>query len=210
MTIWATCPGCGKRISAPDTAAGHKAKCPKCGHVVRLPAGAGPDADRPDPAEALARAAAESAQRGGGATEATRPAAEGAASSEPASGVRPSPSRSGLSQRRSSTTLSRLAARTSPYRPLRFLAAVVFGMAVTVAVLAFVGGLVGLILLAVSGSPGVAVIVFVAALVAAAGVLVGGKIVSELLRLWADVGDRTRQMVMILEERAARPEADEE
>ena len=48
---------------------------------------------------------------------------------------------------------------------------------------------------------------FAVLLVAAAGVLVGGKIVSELLRLWADVGDRTRQMVMILEERAARPEA---
>ena len=37
MAISATCPGCGKRISGPDSAAGHKAKCPKCGQIVTFP-----------------------------------------------------------------------------------------------------------------------------------------------------------------------------
>ena len=37
MAIKVECPACGKRLSAPDSAAGKRAKCPTCGAVVVVP-----------------------------------------------------------------------------------------------------------------------------------------------------------------------------
>lgn len=37
MAIELTCPGCGKRLRVPDSAAGKKGKCPSCGMVVDIP-----------------------------------------------------------------------------------------------------------------------------------------------------------------------------
>lgn len=38
MPITCECPQCGKRLKAPDSAAGKKAKCPDCGTAVPIPA----------------------------------------------------------------------------------------------------------------------------------------------------------------------------
>ena len=38
MPITVFCPNCGKKLKAPDTAAGRKAKCPQCQTVLTLPA----------------------------------------------------------------------------------------------------------------------------------------------------------------------------
>lgn len=43
MSISTECPECGKRLKAPDTAAGRKAKCPQCGTAVRIPQSADGD-----------------------------------------------------------------------------------------------------------------------------------------------------------------------
>ena len=37
MPISVNCPHCGKRLKAPDSAAGKRAKCPGCGKAVQLP-----------------------------------------------------------------------------------------------------------------------------------------------------------------------------
>ncbi|MBN1589112.1 MAG: hypothetical protein JW888_06335 [Pirellulales bacterium] len=37
MPIAVLCPKCGKKLSAPDAAAGKRAKCPHCGQVMQLP-----------------------------------------------------------------------------------------------------------------------------------------------------------------------------
>ena len=37
MPIKMNCPSCGKTLSAPDAAAGKKAKCPACGQVMTVP-----------------------------------------------------------------------------------------------------------------------------------------------------------------------------
>ncbi len=37
MTISVKCKTCGKKLKAPDSAAGKKAKCPGCGKVVKIP-----------------------------------------------------------------------------------------------------------------------------------------------------------------------------
>jgi predicted RNA-binding Zn-ribbon protein involved in translation (DUF1610 family) len=37
MPIKMTCASCGKTLSAPDTAAGKKAKCPSCGQIMLVP-----------------------------------------------------------------------------------------------------------------------------------------------------------------------------
>ncbi|MFN0051574.1 MAG: hypothetical protein ACKV0T_05245 [Planctomycetales bacterium] len=37
MPISVECPSCGKRLKAPDSAAGKKAKCPQCGTPVPIP-----------------------------------------------------------------------------------------------------------------------------------------------------------------------------
>jgi len=211
MAISATCPGCGKRISGPDSAAGHKAKCPKCGQVVTFPkadsaadlaeavrankAGRSPTAD-------LARALA-----GGAGAAPAAPTGEPEPEPEPA--ATPTPGRGATPSRRSSTTLSRMLARSSPYKTLRLLGVILYGIGIAVSVLTFLGGLAALILLAMSGQPGPAVGVFIAALVAAAVVLIGAKAGSELMRLLADVGDRTRQMTLLLENRFAQDHAND-
>jgi len=174
MPISATCPGCGKIISAPDSAAGHKAKCPHCGEVVTF---------RADPAAALAAAVA----------------AEGAAAPTPA------PARAGGPSKQSSTTVSRMLARTSPYDALRLLAAIIFGVGIAVSVLVFLGGLGALILLATGGQPALAAGVFAGALILAVMLLLGAKTASELVRLWADVGDRARHVAQMLEESLNQP-----
>jgi len=216
MAISATCPGCGKRISGPDSAAGHKAKCPKCGQIITFPesesaggmgqAGKANKAGRSSTAD-LARALA----RGAGAAPAAPPEEPepGAAAAEPAAVSTPTPGRGATPSRRSSTTLSRMLARSSPYKTLRLLGVILYGIGIAVSVLTFLGGLAALILLAMSGQPGPAVGVFIAALVAAAVVLIGAKAGSELMRLLADVGDRTRQMTLLLENRFAQDHAND-
>ena len=176
MPISATCPGCGKIISAPDSAAGHKAKCPQCGEVVTFP---------DDPAAALAAAVA----------------AEGAAAPTPA------PARAGgPSKQSSTTTVSRMLARTSPYDTLRLLAAIIFGVGIAVSVLVFLGGLGALVLLATTrDNPWIAVGAFAGALILAPMLFLGAKTASELVRLWADVGDRTRHVAQMLEESLNQP-----
>jgi len=211
MAISATCPGCGKRISGPDSAAGHKAKCPKCGQIVTFPesesaggmgqAGKANKAGRSSTAD-LARALA----RGAGAAPA---APTGEPEPEPEPAATPTPGRGVTPSRRSSTTLSRMLARSSPYKTLRLLSVILYGIGIAVSVLTFLGGLAALILLAMSGQPGPAVGVFIAALVAAAVVLIGAKAGSELMRLLADVGDRTRQMTLLLENRFAQDHAND-
>lgn len=37
MPISVECPACGKRLKAPDSAAGKRAKCPQCGKPVQIP-----------------------------------------------------------------------------------------------------------------------------------------------------------------------------
>jgi TM2 domain-containing membrane protein YozV len=47
MPIVVTCPSCGSKLKAPDTAAGKKLKCPKCQAPIAVPGAA---ADAPQPA----------------------------------------------------------------------------------------------------------------------------------------------------------------
>jgi len=188
MPISATCSGCGKTIAAPDSAAGHKAKCPQCGQVVVF---------RNDPAAALAAAVK--------AEERAKPSAESPAERHSAGAAdsalaAPTPARIGAPSKHSTTTVSRMLARTSPYGTLRLLAAIIFGVGITVSVLVFLAGLGGLILLATSGNPWPAVGAFIGSLIVAVMMLLGAKTMSELVRLWADVGDRTRHMAQMLEE----------
>lgn len=37
MAIAGKCPSCGKKIKAPDSAAGRRAKCPQCGKTIKIP-----------------------------------------------------------------------------------------------------------------------------------------------------------------------------
>ena len=187
MSISATCPGCGKVIAAPPSAAGHRARCPQCGRVVEFFAG-------PAAAPAMETAA-------GGATAhlVSHPAAAAAALETLTPS--PTPSRSGSSlTRASATTIDRMLARTSPYGSLRLLAAIVFGMGLALAAIAFIGGLALLIILSTGGQPWPGVGVFLGLLLAAMLLLLGGRLLSEILRLWADVGDRARQTTQMLEE----------
>jgi len=181
MPIAATCPGCGKTISAPDSAAGHKAKCPHCGRVVPFP---------DNPAAALA-AAVRAEEKAG--SDAESPAGHPA-------GATPTPARAAAPSRHSTTTVSRMLARTSPYNTLRLLAAIIFGVGITVSVLVLLGALAALVMLATRGRPWEAAGVFAGALILAVMLFLGAKTVSELVRLWADVGDRTRHMAQMFEE----------
>jgi len=110
--------------------------------------------------------------------------------------------------RTSVTTIDRMLARTSPYDGLRVLAAVFFGVGVAAGVLIFLVGLAGLAILSVRGFPLQGVGVFVLGLMIGPFLFLGGKTVGELLRLWADIGDRTRQMAQKLEESLERREND--
>lgn len=180
MSISATCPGCGKTIAAPDTAAGHRAKCPQCGAVVSLP---------DNRAAALAAA-----------LKAASPA-ESPADAAPEAAPTPSRDAGGPSKHSgATTTVSRMLARTSPYGTLRLLAAVIFGVGIAVSVLTFLGGLGALVVLATGGNPWAAVGVFAGALVLAVAFFLGAKTVSEVVRLWADVGDHARHLAQMLEE----------
>ena len=102
------------------------------------------------------------------------------------------------------TTVDRLVARSSPYKSLRLLAAVAFGVGVVLAVLIALGGLVGLILVSLRGEPLIGVGVFVGAAVVAAGLFLGARVMNEMLGLLADMGDRMRQTTQILEDLAGR------
>ncbi|MBE3100034.1 MAG: hypothetical protein IMZ44_23180 [Planctomycetes bacterium] len=206
MPVTANCPGCGKTISAPDAAAGRRARCPHCGGVVEIPSSLSPVAEL---AAALSRPAEATAGAAAGRGPAPAPAA--AAVATPPVEHPPTPrmpgSRNGApsSTRTSATTLSRMLARTSPYRAVRLLAAITFGAGATLAILVLVGGLVALILVSMSGYPLIGAAVFVGSLVVALGVFLATKIASEMLGLWADVGDRVRQMTQMLEDWANRP-----
>jgi phage FluMu protein Com len=205
MPISTTCPGCGKVIAGPDSAAGHKARCPLCKGVVEFPRAA-----EANPAAALAAAMAAKAQpESAGAAMAQAVAEEesgsrGAAHAE--SSPTPTPSRSGSrSSRSASTTVDRMLARTSPYDSLRLMAAIIFGVGIAVSVLVLLGGLGGLIVLSTAGSPWAGVGTFVGSLVLAVVLLLGARTVNELLRLWADVGDRARHMTQMFEDSLNRP-----
>jgi hypothetical protein len=190
MTISTTCPGCGVTIAAPETAAGHKARCPHCGAVVPIPALAatiggptgGPDAASAAPAapeEAPLHFLAETIEA-------------------PSS----TPSRIGghSSTMHAATTVDRLLARSSPYSRIRLLAAIHFGVGIVVAILLFLAGMVGMIFLSTSGTPVQGVLVFAGGLILAGLTLLGSITLSEMLRLWADVGDRARSSTALLED----------
>jgi hypothetical protein len=209
MPITANCPGCGKTIAAPDGAAGRKARCPHCGAVVDIPASG-------TSVQALAVALGRSGQGKVGeagaaegtnlATAVATPPAEPALT-PPSPGLRattPRASGSLSSSRTSATTVDRMLARSSPYKSLRLMAAIVFGVGATLAVLIAVGGLVGLILVSLSGSPLIGVGVFLGAGLVGAGIFLGAKVMNEVLGLWADLGDRMRQTSQLLEDLLAR------
>lgn len=211
MPITTNCPGCGKTIAAPDSAAGRKAHCPHCGAVVDIPA-VGTAVQ--GLASALGRPAHAAVDEAGGPAPvdattavATPPAAEQALA-PPSPGLRATTPRSNGStsaSRTSATTIDRMFARTSPYKSLRLLAAITFGVGAALAVLVGMAGLVSLILVSLRGYPLIGVGVFVGALVVAAGIFLGARIFSEMLGLWADLGDRMRQMMQLLEDSLARP-----
>jgi len=177
VPITTTCPGCGKAIEAPESAAGRKARCPQCGAVVVIPgepvASAGPV---------------------GGAALAELVAAALSRSATPS----PSPSHG------SATTIDRIAARTSPYGLLRLMAPIVFGLGVGLGAVVFLVGLALLIVVARQGEPIIGVVAFVGGLILLVLLVLGGKIFGDLLRLGADVGDKTRLIAQYLEETASR------
>jgi len=192
MPITTTCPGCARPIHAPDAAAGRKAKCPHCGVALDIP---GPHAVTVMPAGHPAAPAATPVT-----PESTIEALEQAAERSAIFRANATPSSS-----RSSTLTDRVAWRTSPYQPLRLLATILFGVGIVFAVLLTLGGLTGLVVLAIRGNEWAGVGVFVGSLMAAIALVLGAKAVSELLRVWADVGDRMRQMTHMLDEWVNRP-----
>lgn len=210
MPITANCPGCGQVIAAPDSAAGRKARCPHCGAVVDIPVAGAPVQEL---AVALGRSAQGKVGEAGAAETtnlatavATPPAAEQALT-PPTSSLRATTPRlngSLSSSRTSATTVDRMLARTSPYKGLRLMATIVFGVGATLAVLVAVGGLVGLILVSLSDNPLIGVGVFIGAGLVGAGIFLGAKVLNEVLGLWADVGDRMRQTSQLLEDLLAR------
>jgi phage FluMu protein Com len=214
MTISAKCSQCGKRLSGPDSAAGRKVKCPKCGQVVSLPgAPEGGATGTPEAAKGRKPSTADLAQALTGTSDsddAKRPSAVADVTPreapKKAAGAEPSPpplsAASGPTPPRSSTTtMSRMLARSSPYKTLRLLGVIIFGAGIVVAVLAFLGGLTYLILGSTAGHhPALTVGAFIGALVFAAVTLLVSKASSEMLRLWADVGDRARHLTMMFEE----------
>ena len=221
MTISVKCPECGKRLSGPDSAAGRKVKCPKCGHVAQFPE-AGGDADAADPqaaappkggrastadlAQALSSPSAPAESKPSAAEEPSGRAGDEAAGDAPSSSL--TAGGGTLPSRRASTTMSRMLARSSPYKTLRLLGVIIFATGIVVAVLVFLGGLTGLIIGSMAGlHPALTVGMFVGALVLAAVVLLVGKAAGELIRLWADVGDRARHLTMMVEEQVAQQRA---
>ena len=197
MAITATCSACGRSVSAPDAAAGRKARCPHCGGVVDIPAAS--------PAAALNRGA----ERRAGEPVATAVATPTPAAAAVTPRERSSVIRNGSgSSTRASTAIERIAARTSPYGPLRLLATVLYGMGIALALAVIVGGLAALVIVSISGYPAIGVGVFAGGLVVGLVIFLGAKTLNELLRLWADVGDRMRQMVQMLDDSLARSRGD--
>ena len=186
MSVTTKCPGCQKTIAAPDSAAGHKARCPDCGAIVEIPGAASPRSDAAQPA----------------ATPSDLPVTPVVISAND----RPSAVRNGShSPTRSTTAVGRLMLRTSPYGMLRTLASAIFGVGIALASLVFLGGLTALIVLSVGGQPKIGIGSFVGGLILAGLLLLWTRIVNEVLRLWADVGDRMRQMTAMLEDSLNRP-----
>jgi phage FluMu protein Com len=211
MPVKARCPGCGKHISATDKAIGHKAKCPGCGHVIEF------HADAESLSEDKERSALEFLERGaipphpqanpldGLKNSAAAPAssealpADGEPQEEPASAAAlPTPSAS--KTKTSVTTIDRMMAKTSRYTTLRVLAAVCFVVGLGVAILIFLGGATGLVILSIQGHalPGVGV--FVLSLVLAGVAFLAAKVAGDILRVAADVGDETRRIHQMLDE----------
>jgi hypothetical protein len=68
----------------------------------------------------------------------------------------------------------------------------------------FLVGLALLIVVARQGEPIIGVVAFVGGLILLVLLVLGGKIFGDLLRLGADVGDKTRLIAQYLEETASR------
>jgi hypothetical protein len=184
--------------TAPDSAAGRKAKCRHCGGVIDISADHAAVSDLAAAVSQFSEAKAGGAAAGPApaATPAPQPAAETA--QPPAE--RPSSVRNGSSTRGSGTVIDRMIARTSPYGGLRLLSAIIYGVGIALAALSFLGGVTGLVILSMSVNPWVGVGTFVGALILTAVIFIAAKAASELLRLWADVGDRMRHVSQMLEE----------
>jgi hypothetical protein len=185
---------------------GRKAKCPDCGKVIEFrgePGGEsqGEMTEAERALAALERGKAAAARAAGPATdaeEAEEAVAVGVQAASPmpravAAHATPSP-------KTSVTTIERMVARTSPYRSVRILAAICFAVGVALAILDFIGGLAALILVAMQGHPWIGVAAFVGALVLAGLMFLAGKVLSDLARLAADVGDETRRMTQWMEQ----------
>ena len=214
MPITTKCSGCGMMATAPDSAAGRKAKCRHCGGVIDIPAGQAAAAELAAAVSQLSGekgpgpltkglgpfsapvGAADSATATATATPPPAPAAE----TSPLPAERSSSIRNGSSTRGSGTVIDRMIARSSPYGGLRLLSAIIYGVGIALAVLSFLGGVTGLVILSMSVNPWVGVGAFVGALILAAIIFIVAKAASELLRLWADVGDRMRHVTQMLEE----------
>jgi len=188
MTISTKCPGCEMAISAPDSTAGHKAKCPRCGSTILIPAapaaeGVTPPASAPEAALRLMAEATESSS-------VVTPSRIGGQSS-------------GLHS--AATTVDRMLARKSPYSTLRVLAFVYFVVGIALASLVFIGALAGLIYLSTSEkNPLAGILTFAGGLVAALLFVLAGKTISAVLRLCADIGDRSRHTATMMEDVANR------
>jgi len=207
MPITANCPGCNRTIAAPDTAAGRKARCPHCGATVDIPAHAGALAALSREAEARAGETEAPIATASPATAVATPLYAEQAPTPPDSGLRavtPRSNGSTSSTRTSPTTINRLIARSSPYKSLRLLAAVVFGAGAGLAVMVFVAGVVALILVSMAGRPEIGAGVFIGAIALAAGIFLGARILNGMLLLWADMGDRMRQLTQLMEDSLAR------
>ncbi|HUX16931.1 MAG TPA: hypothetical protein VMW52_10700 [Phycisphaerae bacterium] len=79
------------------------------------------------------------------------------------------------------------------------MAVTVFVLGIGVGALVFLAGLAALIILSMRGSPRVGVAAFVAGIILAGILIFYGKVLGDLLRLAADVGDRTRQITQYIE-----------
>ena len=190
--------------TAPDSAAGRKAKCRHCGGVIDISAGHAAVSELAAAVSQLSEANAGGAAAGpapaAAATATATPAPQPAAGTSQPAAERPSSVRNGSSTRGSGTFIDRMIARTSPYSGLRLLSAIIYGLGIALAALSFLGGVTGLVILSMSVNPWVGVGAFVGALILTAVIFIVAKAASELLRLWADVGDRMRQMAQMLEE----------
>jgi len=84
------------------------------------------------------------------------------------------------------------------------MAAVTLGIGVVLAGVLFLGGLVSLILVSMAGWPLIGAGAFVGAVALAGGIFLGARILNGMLLLWADLGDRMRQMTQLLEDSLVR------